>query len=455
MPRYHAETVVATLLLATLPWTIPQVVLGYDSQQENRHLGDLMSNLEKMATIVQELSQMGFDVSSLKKLIGDVKASLDGISSTGSDRELGRVVVYARGLVERLERILPRLVAIAPERPELVLRSLQIIGGMEVLSASGSINSLASSLLESGRNLVEDALTPDLDADHSGRLLSRAATLLAAAQQVVEGGQVTLKVSKAGDSPSNTEVNIAHILTSSQDIKVYQLEERTVYNNDTVVVIRRTIISVGNLTIIERETSRVADGASGSGARAVEFGENVAMGAVIGLKRGAANRIDVEKTEFDVTLQSFSAEASIIRLVLSAPEGTPGRVLVVDIEREAASGLLIKEVAVRLDGKQVKIADSITDILQGSPSEPRYFIALTGSGLQLVIYIPKWSTRVVTIGPAAAQAFYFPVSDLADRSIQWISTVTATVVLVLIAFAGWMRRERARGGSYPPRLNIG
>jgi hypothetical protein len=447
MPSVLPRIVVAALLLLTLPLSLEALEASNTSPSQDAPPGlvrQLQVRIENLSRIVDELAGKGFDVGAILEAITRAK---DTLAKTPPMRgEEARAVAQVMTVLQRLERLLSRIGEIIEERPELAGQSIEILNSIEAIYARGDVNSLAVSLLESGRGLVDDALSPGLDPGQAVSLLSRARTLAMAARQVIEGGPVSLKVSKGGDSEggSNTEVNIAHILTTSQDIKVYQSEERTSYENETIVVVRRTIISVGNMTIIEREISRTSDGNGVPGLRAMEFTENVAMGAVIGLKKGAGNRVNVEKTEFDVSLEGFSTDANIIRLVLSAPDGTPGRLLVVDIDRNVARGLLIKEVAVRLDGKQVQIAESITDILHGNPQEPKYFIALTGSGIQLVIYVPKWSTRVITIGAAAAQAFYFPVAELAGNNVQWLATAAATAVLIFIVFVGRLRRVKTR-----------
>jgi|GEM_PF-3514821 len=452
MPSIIPKIVVATLLLTAIPLSLATTSTSTAYELPPGLARQLQSRIENLSRIVDELSVKGYDVGSILEVIARARDSLSQIPSTSSSRgEESREVAQLLSLLQRLEKLLIRIMDIVEEKPELAGQSIEILNGIEAIYARGDVNSLAASLLESGRGLIDDALSPDLDPQQASTLISRARTLTIAARQVLEGGPVSIRLSKGGglEGGSNVEVNIAHIVTTSQDIKIYQSEERISYENNTVEVVRRTIISVGNMTIIERENFRRSESAGVSGVRAMEFTENVAIGAVIGFKKGPSNKVDVEKTEFDVTLDSFSADVNMIRLVLSAPDGTTGRLLVVDIDRNVAKGLLMREVVVRLDGKQVQITDKITDVLHGNPSEPRYFIALTGSGIQLVIYVPKWSTRVMTIGSAAAQAFYFPVVELAGNNIQWLATAAATALLAIIVLAGRLRRVRSRDAYRP------
>ncbi|GBC69240.1 hypothetical protein HRbin01_00936 [archaeon HR01] len=443
MSKAASKIAVIPLIISLIPLIIPS---SHSFQNATPVVDDAARSLDRILSILEQLRGKGLNVEELRGILQGLRDKLSSEIASQEKVEIATLIIQMR---DRLERVLSKIL-LNTDRQGLVGQVLEITTDIVKLQLSGTLTGIANSLIESGGGLVEDALSQGLEEKEALKLLSRSRTLVTAAQQIVGNGKVNLKISKGGDP--DTEINIAHIQTSSQDIKVYQSEEKITYDNNTVVSIRRTIISVENTTIIERETYRISDGSGGVESRTVGVGEGLAIGAVLALK-ATGPRIDVERTEFDITLNSYNIEGNLIRLILSAPDGTLGRLIVVDISREVSRGLSMREIAVRIDGKQVPVADNVVELLRGNASQPKYFIALTGNGVQLVIYVPKWSTRVITIGPAAVQVFYFPVSELAGNNLQWMATLSATLVFVLIAVASYLKYWRPREAGHPYTSN--
>jgi hypothetical protein len=262
--------------------------------------------------------------------------------------------------------------------------------------------------------------------------------LLEGFNSITGGGKLSLRVIRS--EKGEAETTIATIPTSKDVVRVYLSEEKTRAADNSVVTTRKAFINLGKTIIIQKETISNIQPAEDQN-KEVHLGYNTALGAVIELREESTNRITLDKTEYDVAVKEFSFEQNSLRLLLSSNTSQSGRIIILDVDRGVARKYMQTEIAVKVDGKPAKLVDSVADMLSGKLDTPAYFLAITGKGLQIVLYIPHWSDKLVVIGPSTALSFQISVPGTLGTETQvWATTLAA----VLLASSLLVRRFRER-----------
>jgi len=87
-----------------------------------------------------------------------------------------------------------------------------------------------------------------------------------------------------------------------------------------------------------------------------------------------------------------------VDLTVEAPHGDRG-IVAMDLSRVSLGGLAPEEMAVLLDGQDIQAAESYED-LRDAQDEPVYLVAQGAESSELLVYVPHFSERVITIQSA-------------------------------------------------------
>jgi hypothetical protein len=94
---------------------------------------------------------------------------------------------------------------------------------------------------------------------------------------------------------------------------------------------------------------------------------------------------------------------AVVAIVSS--ENREGRTVILNIDNRALPILDLRRVEVEVDGEKVPLADSYEDVLNPNDDggQAEYLILVGGEGIQVLVSIPHFSARTITIrGPIAA-----------------------------------------------------
>jgi PKD repeat protein len=119
-------------------------------------------------------------------------------------------------------------------------------------------------------------------------------------------------------------------------------------------------------------------------------------------------------------------------------ENREGRTLILNIDNYVLPIINVQHVKVEVDGSEIPMAESYEDVLDptNDADQAEYLILVGGRGIQVLVSIPHFSTRTITIrGPIAA------------APTAWTPLLVAVgiVVVVLILLFAFRRRSRIAG----------
>jgi hypothetical protein len=117
-------------------------------------------------------------------------------------------------------------------------------------------------------------------------------------------------------------------------------------------------------------------------------------------------------------------------------ENRDGRTVILNVDNYALPIVNITHVKVEVDGREIPLADNYEDVLDpaNDGDQAEYLILVGGEGIQVLVSLPHFSTRTITIrGPAAAPTAWTP-----------LLVAVSIVVIVLILLFAFRRRAAAR-----------
>ncbi|MEM2237154.1 MAG: hypothetical protein QXU87_00975 [Candidatus Caldarchaeum sp.] len=418
--RVALATLLAVMVLAFSAFTLADPAFSLSIQGNE--------NIRNAHTVLTKLKEAGFKVEVFENILTQAETRLKDPATPST------VLAEMQTTVSRLSRQLQKVWRFYEKDPEKAGKALSVLSDVYLLKSMAQ--GVAAALVDAAEQLFEQAS----DDAGSSSLLSKAETLLEGVKTVLAGKPLNIKVRRTGEAEGEeTEVSIASISTSREVVKVYFTEERLRYPNDTVVVSKNAFINLGNTLIIQRETVKSVGPANEE--KEIHLGENTAIGAVISLSR-PSNKLQLDKTEYDVVVQSYAFEQNLVRLVLSSTRENAGKLVIIDVDKSFMRNYLTRDITVRVDGSPAVLAQTVTEVLSGSSNEPKYFLAITGSGIQIVLYIPHWSTKVVIIGSSASLSFQISIPNIVGENMEWWATTIAAVSLVSAVAIGKLMGRR-------------
>ncbi|MEM2065981.1 MAG: hypothetical protein QXH59_05795, partial [Candidatus Caldarchaeum sp.] len=223
------------------------------------------------------------------------------------------------------------------------------------------------------------------------------------------------------------------------EVKIYVTQEAETYSNQTVTFSRSIYISLGNTIIIQKETERSLQPSEQE--KQLMVGENIGIGAILSLRKTNAQK-QLEKAEYDVKVVEHGFDRGFIRLVLTSDSSEQGRLIILDVDKSIQREYFPRDVSVRVNGEPAKLASSVSEVLSGELDKPAYFLAVTGGGLEIVLYIPSWSTKVVLIGSSSSLSYLISIPSLLGRENEFTATTLAAALLVIALVASRLKRTK-------------
>jgi PKD repeat protein len=180
--------------------------------------------------------------------------------------------------------------------------------------------------------------------------------------------------------------------------------------------------SVDNLA---KEISKLAEAISGG---------KVAVSVTVRLEK-ETRQVEV-KRDFQheqVQVQVEVKGNNIIAKISS--ENREGRTVVLNIDNYILPIVNVQHVKVEVDGKEIPLADNYEDVLDpmNDGDQAEYLILVGGEGIHVLVSLPHFSTRTITIrGPAA----------VAPTAWAPLMVAVSIVIIVLILLLAFRRRSR-------------
>jgi hypothetical protein len=116
-------------------------------------------------------------------------------------------------------------------------------------------------------------------------------------------------------------------------------------------------------------------------------------------------------------------------------ENREGRTVVLNIDNHILPVVNVQHVKVEVDGKEIPLADNYEDVLDpmNDGDQAEYLILVGGEGIQVLVSLPHFSTRTITIrGPTAA----------APTAWAPLMVAVGIVIIVLILLFAFRRKSR-------------
>ncbi len=148
---------------------------------------------------------------------------------------------------------------------------------------------------------------------------------------------------------------------------------------------------------------------------------------------GSGTTITQIDPKFSVSVSRPSGNS--LDVSISAANVTGPRVLLIDLTKDAGALSSLQSLRVTYDGNKISEASSLSQIFSGtSTSPPSFIVLLTSSGVQLLVFVPHFSSHLIELlaPPASASAFAAQVPLLLGA---FIAVAAASAVV-------YMRRKR-------------
>ncbi len=138
----------------------------------------------------------------------------------------------------------------------------------------------------------------------------------------------------------------------------------------------------------------------------------------------------------DLTMVSGFDDEGRVEVTLSS-EG-PGRIVVINIHREVLDLPDVDRLSVELDGGPVERRDNADELTSSISAQAAYYVAAGPNGLFFLFYIPRFSTRTITIGELVEALFRdVSVTEFAYIFLGVAFTAVAAVVLIRRGRRSW------------------
>jgi hypothetical protein len=114
---------------------------------------------------------------------------------------------------------------------------------------------------------------------------------------------------------------------------------------------------------------------------------------------------------------------------ISGTNGTGPRVLLINVTKDAGALSSLGSLSVNYDGNQISEASSLSQILNGtSTSPPSYLVLVTSSGVQLLVFIPHFSSHLIELlVPAASLGSFTAEAPLLLGGLAAVAAVSAVL----------------------------
>ena len=242
-------------------------------------------------------------------------------------------------------------------------------------------------------------------------------------------------------TPPRAEVSVNVTVRAGRGVHEVVIEQSMLKKVDgNISMVKEIIVSAGNKTLIK--LSKEMEAANGTRImREIIIERNQSLvGALIKLEMENASMVEIDKS---LEVEILGLEENRLKLRLEAPNGTPGRIIVVELDPEAVDLSKIREFKVLVNNRPAILASSIMDLALEVYDEPAYVFIISAKGAQILLYIPHFSSylvEIVGIVEEVRSAVAEALSRALTRDVLVASTITATIILLIAAVASIRRR---------------
>ncbi|RLG09450.1 MAG: hypothetical protein DRN68_01525 [Thaumarchaeota archaeon] len=240
-----------------------------------------------------------------------------------------------------------------------------------------------------------------------------------------------------------TKVKEINITVAAGREKMIQIEHYMTLKSGAggVSMVKEILITVGNKTIIKINKELTAGNKSVTNEIVVEKNQTI-IGALI--KVGKKNSSQV-RLDLNLSVTTLDVERNRLKLRVGAPNGTSGRIIVIQLEPDVIDLNKIKKFKVLVNGKEAILASSILDLASEVYREPAYVFVISSKGASILLYIPHFSDytiEILGVIEAIKSILTDALSKTLTRDLLITSTVAATIIAFVIAIGQARRKER-------------
>ena len=210
-----------------------------------------------------------------------------------------------------------------------------------------------------------------------------------------------------------------------------------------VSIVKETLITIGNKTIIRISKEVAAGNRSAANEIVIEKNQTV-IGALVEVGRENSSQMSLD---LNLSVKVLSMEKNRLRLRVEAPNGTSGRILVIQLKPDILDLNRIKEFKVLVNGREAILASSILDLASEVYREPAYVFVISSRGASVLLYIPHFSgytIEILGVIEAIESILTDVLSKALTRDLLITSTIAATIIAFTIAIGQVRRKERIR-----------
>ena len=206
-------------------------------------------------------------------------------------------------------------------------------------------------------------------------------------------------------------------------------------------MVKEILITVGNKTVIKICKEAAAGNKSAKSEVVIEKNQTV-IGALVEVGRENSSQL---RLDLNLSVRMLNVEKNRLRLRVEAPNGTSGRIIVIQLKPDILDLNRIKEFKVLVNGREAILASSILDLASEVYREPAYVFVISSRGASILLYIPHFSgytIEILGVIEAIESILTDALSKTLTRDLLVISTITATIIAFIIAIGQVRRKEK-------------
>ena len=259
----------------------------------------------------------------------------------------------------------------------------------------------------------------------------------------VEKLNLTQKPLKLNLTPKLTKLKEINVTVTPGREKTIRIEHYMTLEAGAggLSMVKEILIAVGNKTIIKISKEVAAGNKSAISEVAIEKNQTI-IGALVEVGRENSSQL---RLDLNLSVSMLNVERNRLRLRVEAPNGTSGRILVIQLKPDILDLERIKEFKVLVNGREAILASSILDLASEVYREPAYVFVISSRGASILLYIPHFSgytIEILGVIEAIESILMDALSKTLTRDLLVISTITATIIAFIIAI-GQVRRKEA------------
>ncbi|MCK5560172.1 MAG: hypothetical protein KAJ51_06245 [Thermoplasmata archaeon] len=112
-----------------------------------------------------------------------------------------------------------------------------------------------------------------------------------------------------------------------------------------------------------------------------------------------------------------------------------------------------EELIVKYDGKMITHSELI-NIVRSNNKYPEFNLSVFFDNIQIILYIPTFSTHTITLVKVEKPIQYNPESPGGNRDLLWITVFIIIIVIILVSFLLAYSFKRAENLKYYSKLKL-